>query len=234
MIEHAGGSVDRQRRTLKEILDLNAGVNTTNHFSNPLNSVQSSMSGIPFPPHISNTYTSPQTSVTTSQPSLTNGPTAASTLSNHAATGIPLATADSESANKPVGITVQNNSTTNLPGTPTPNGNATVTNKDEAMDVDVQLKKDIKQEIIDSDAKKENSVEMKQDTKKQDVATGCEERVLMKPPIPVAVFGSKEFRPKAPERPNNDKKEPVYLVISVLNDLHLVKDLMKAKLGKFC
>lgn len=237
MIEHAGGSVDRQRRTLKEILDLNAGVNPLSHFPNSMNSIQSPMSGIPFHPPVSNAYSSPQTSVTPSHPSLTNGPSTGPTLPNHA--GVPSGTAvnagaDSETANKPVATPVQNSSATNVPVTPTPNGNAAVTNKDEPMDIDSELKKDIKQEIVETDTKKENTVELKQDAKKQDDTIESEERVLMKPPVPVPAFGPvQSFRPKAPERPNQDKKEPVYLVISVLNDLHLVKDLMKAKIGKF-
>ena len=53
---------------------------------------------------------------------------------------------------------------------------------------------------------------------------------LMKPPI--SYCGPRDFKLKVSERTSDEKKEPAYLIISVLNDLHLVSDLMKAKIGK--
>lgn len=166
------------------------------------------------------------------QPALTNGPSV--TIQNHSVSQLSN-NVDSELASKPspvVSISSSSVPPSTVTTTAIPNANPPTVSKEEAMIVDSELKSDIKPEISDSlhDEKRLNSLEVKQDVKKVDNIPEKDEdkmvpKVLMKPPI--SYIGPRDLKPKG-----SDKKEPVYLVISVLNDLHLVADLMKAKIGK--
>lgn len=251
IIEHAGGSVDKQRRTLKEIIELNSGgvrgfgSHIANHFHGPHNSISSSSSLNAFSSPTSNHLSSPplnslpsSASDSNSQASLTNGPST-NALSTNSHSSPTVNDVNSEGPNKqtPTLTSVDSNNIQSGAEGSVANGSSPTGSKSELKVVEREVKDDIKSDMSDvrEDEKKPVTSDSNHDIKKQDCVNEIDEKKkeLMKPPAPVAFPGSREMKLVLPEKTHDGKREPLYLVISVLNDLHLVKDLMKAKIGEF-